>query len=174
MNHPTILVTGNKGFIGSRVISYLQEMGYNVIGINEDIRDIEALRPHFKNIEFVVHTAGKKYNAKDEKDYYTINVLGTKNVADLCLENNSKLIHLSSSAIDGPYGISKQRSQKLIEEYSTNKGLKTIILRLCSICSGKPKNGKRQYPLEKLVEDIENIIKVHNFNEFKLFTYPKT
>jgi len=171
-----ILVTGSKGFIGSRVLSYLQEKGQNAVGTSEEIRNIETLRPHFKGVEFVIHTAGKKYNPLQEEDFYTINVLGTGNVAQLCLENDSKLIHLGSIATDGPYGVSKQQSQKLVEDYCNRKGLRAIVLRLCVIYTDEKDSKKRgaRYPLERLVVDIENMIKNHDFSKYKLVDYSNT
>jgi nucleoside-diphosphate-sugar epimerase len=171
---PKILVTGCKGFIGSQTISYLQEKGYNVIGINEDIRIIEALRPYFKDAEFVIHTAGK-VNGKiqSQDDYFAINVEGTENVIKLCVEYGCKLIHLSSIATEGLYGISKQKSQKIVEEYCLKHGLKAIILRLCVIYN-QENNTRRpgaRYPIERLVEDIENIINSHDYSKFKLIDY---
>lgn len=170
---PKILVTGCKGFIGSRLLDYLSRKGYRVTGTSQEIRDIDALRPFFKNIEFVIHTAGKKYNPIKEDDFYTINVLGTENVARLCLENNSKLIHLGSIATEEAYGISKLKSQQLVEEYSDKKGLKAIVLRLCVIYSKENNTGRRgaRYPVEKLLEDIEKIILSHDFSKYELIDY---
>lgn len=151
----------------------MQERGYNAFGTTHEIRNIELLSPHFKDVEFVIHTAGKKYDPIKEDDFYTINVLGTKNIAELCLQNGSKLIHLSSVATDGLYGASKQESQKLVEEYCIKKGLKGIILRLCVIYNNENNTGRRgaRYPVEKLAEDIENILKTHDFSKYKLIDY---
>jgi UDP-2-acetamido-2,6-beta-L-arabino-hexul-4-ose reductase len=163
-----ILVTGSKGFIGSELISYLAKKGYDVTGTNADIRNIDTLRPYFENIEFVIHAAAKTKNIKTQEDYYTVNVMGTKNVLELCLKNGCKLIHLSSVAINEGYGTSKQMSQKLVEEYST-RGLKVVILRLCHIIgkNDNPKKNEIWYPLENLLRDIEDIIKVHDFNKYE-------
>ena len=38
---------------------HLAQKGFDVTGIDTDIRNIEYLRPFFKNVEFVVHAAGK-------------------------------------------------------------------------------------------------------------------
>lgn len=178
-----ILVTGIKGFIGSESLRYLQEKGYDVVGTSVDIRDKETLRPYFKNIEFVIHAAGKvKKGIPDQETYYSTNVIGTRNVVDLCLENDSKLIHLSSVVSDGPfvheipYAISKLASQNLVEDYSLHKNLRAINLKLCVIYDSQ-NNTKRsgaRYPIEKLLLDIENIIKNNDFSKYKLVDYSNT
>lgn len=176
-----ILVIGIKGFIGSHVFSYLKEKGYEVHGTDVDIRDMDTLRPYFNNAEFVIHAAGKvKKGIANPEIYYSINVLGTRNVCLLCLEHNAKLIHLSSTA--GPtgkdetirlYGASKQQSQKLVEKYTKLYGLKSAILRLGVIYSKENNTGRpgSRYPIERLCEDIESLIKSHNFNNFYLKDY---
>lgn len=176
-----ILVTGTKGFIGSHVFSYLKEKGYEVHGTDMDIRDMQSLRPYFENAEFVVHAAGKvKKGITNPEIYYSINVLGTRNVCLLCLENSSKLIHLSSIAgATGEdetvrlYGASKQEAQKLVEKYSKLYGLKSIILRLGVIYSKENNTGRpgARYPIERLCADIENLIISHDFNNFYLKDY---
>lgn len=172
-----ILVTGSRGFIGSELIKYFQRKSYDIAGIDVDVRDKEALVPHFKNIEFVVHAAGKvKKGIPNPEIYHTINVLGTENVVQLCIENGCKLIHLSSVATEGEYGISKQVSQKLVEDYGKNRGLKTVILRLCVIYNQENDTGRRgaRYPIERLSEDIENLIKFNDFDKYKLVDYSST
>lgn len=171
-----IAITGYKGFIGSNLTSFLNKKGYDVIGIEADIRNKEALQfvfSFFKDIEFVIHTAGETKALDDEKLCYMTNVVGTQNIIDLCLEYGYKLIHLSSIARRQAYGRSKQKGQRLVERACLNNKLKAIILRLCSIVHKDDplmKKGKR-YSIEELVEDIENIIKNYNFNECGIFDY---
>jgi len=167
-----ILITGARGFIGSHVYSYLKTKDYNVKGIDEDILDRKALEPHFKDIDYVIHAAGKVKEAVNNEDYHKVNVKGTDNVIDFCMDNGCRLIHLSSVARFAPYGRSKQESQKLVED---NKELKSVILRLCPIVhkdSHLMKKGVR-YSIEDLVADIDELIKSHNFNECEVINYPK-
>jgi nucleoside-diphosphate-sugar epimerase len=98
------------------------------------------------------------------------------------LENNLKLIHLGSVVGQKPfvtevaYSISKLASQNLVEDYSLHKGLKAIVLNLCVIYN-KQNNTHRhgaRYPVERLAEDIENIIKSHDFTNYKLLDYSNT
>ncbi len=176
-----ILVTGSNGFIGSEIISYFSKKGYDTVGINIDIRNKNALRPLFIGADFVIHAAGKvKKEIPNLEDYYTINVLGTRNVCSLCIENGSKLIHLSSIASsDGTnksikfYVESKQESQKLVQNYCHLYGLKACILKL-GVIYNEQNNTHRpgpRYPIEKLIEDIEKIINSSEFKNFQLIDY---
>ncbi len=176
-----ILITGSKGFIGSKLLAYFLARGYDTVGIDIDIRNKEALRPCFGNTEFVIHAAGKvKKGIPNPEIYYSINVLGTRNVCILCLENDARLIHLGSiatatgdDATVRRYAESKQESQKLVEEYSQLYGLKAVILRLGVIYDRENDTGRRgpRYPIERLAEDIEKVIESHDFSNLKLVDY---
>ena len=156
-SNTNILITGSGGYLGSHILEYL-----GAKGITDDIRNKEALKPYFKNIDYVIHAAGK---TPGSDNYHDVNVLGTKNVAELCIENNCKMIHLGSVETREDYGISKQESQDMLMNM---KGLKVVILKLCSIAI---RGDHRRYPLQRLLEDIENIIKSHNFDEKSINLY---
>ena len=164
---------GARGFIGSHLLVYLESKGYDVLGCTEDIRKIEAIEPYFKNADIVVHAAGEVKKTQDEEACHTTNVLGTRNVISLCLENKCNLIHLSSTARKMAYGKSKQASQQDVQDASTNLGLGAIVLRLCPIVKKDDPLMKwgRRYPMEDLLKDIENIIKDHDFNKFEVVDY---
>lgn len=170
-----ILVTSDRGFIGSKLSSFLEQKGYEVLGLDEDIRDGELIAPYFMNVDFVIHTAGETQNQDNEELCHSTNVLGTKNVIESCIKNKCKLIHLSSTARKTAYGRSKQESQDDVKE-ATGKGLKAIILRLCPIVTlNDPLMvWGRRYPVEELIKDIEEIIRKHNFDKFELIDYEKS
>ncbi|MGD0976846.1 MAG: SDR family oxidoreductase [Minisyncoccia bacterium] len=170
-----ILITGSRGFIGSRLLAYLTGKGYEVEGMNEEITDIEKLKPYFKNAEFVVHLAGKKPNSKigDKcNDVFQVNVVGTMNIVRLCLEHNSKLINISSTATQSDYGISKILAQELIRLYAKYQGLRAVTIRSHGIYdehNGITPYINKNYPLGKLLEDIENIIAYYDFKKYKVY-----
>lgn len=163
---------GTRGFIGSHLKSYLEERGYDVLGCVEDIRVREYIEPYFKNAEFVINAAGETKDQNNEELCFATNVLGTKNIVELCIENGCKLIHLSSTARKLAYGRSKQESQKLVEN-AVKDGLKVVILRLCPILKLDDPLTKpgRNYPVEALVVDIDIIIMEHNFDKSELRDY---
>ena len=72
---PKILVTGASGFLGTRLVELLAQKGYPVRALVRklsntkklkacgaeiffgDVADLESLRPAFRGIDMVVHTA---------------------------------------------------------------------------------------------------------------------
>ena len=110
------LVTGATGHLGSTVIKKLCDAGCtyralvlpgeNVPDCKEsfvgDVRNKKSMEAFFsnpKNCELIViHTAGIiSISSKYDRNVYDVNVNGTKNIIDLCRENNaSKLIYVSS------------------------------------------------------------------------------
>lgn len=170
-----VLVTGSDGFVGTKVVALLKEKGYDVVACKEDIRNKEALRPFFEGVNIVVHTAGQVKTTEIEVDYYSTNILGTINVAELCLEFGCPLIHLSSIETKGAYGVSKRTSEILVQDYFAPKGLKVVILKLCVIMQEDTKERQRHKiawcQVDDLAEDIERIVRTHPFNYFELRDY---
>jgi UDP-glucuronate 4-epimerase len=114
-----ILITGHCGFIGGHICDDLWKkhelIGYD-IRQGDDIcnkRDLEFIF-ETENIDCVIHLAaltGARRGELYPDDYFKVNVLGTKNVIDLCEKYGvKKLIHFSSSSAIKPdtiYGMSK-------------------------------------------------------------------
>jgi hypothetical protein len=164
-----ILITGATGFIGSRILKYLWNGAYPVKALEGDIRDIESIREQFRGAEFVIHTAAKLYDATRD-EFESINVFGTQNVAKLCREYKCKLIHFSTVEEKGDYGETKQRAQNLIVEY-VKKGLRAYTLRLPVVYADEI--GKAPYyPMDKLLNDIQEIIRFNDFNVYKVDEKP--
>lgn len=115
-------VTGAAGHLGSVITRQLIDSGKQVRALvlpNEkhapenaelffgDVRDKESIRPCFENTDgrrlCVIHCAGiVSIASKFDQAVYDVNVTGTKNIVDLCLEYNAlKLVYVSSvHAID--------------------------------------------------------------------------
>jgi len=167
-----VLITGGNGYLATAIRKHLEKRGYAVVGITEDVRNKRKLRRHFKDAYFVLHTAAKVRKVSDRR-YYEINVLGTKNVAEWCMEFDCNMVYFGTVATEHGYGRTKQEAQRLVEDY-TKKGLKALTLRLNTIYSKDMKRtpGVVWYPLEKLVEDIEEIIRTHNFNKYQVDEKP--
>ncbi|MEJ8757914.1 NAD-dependent epimerase/dehydratase family protein [Pontibacter sp. H259] len=115
-----IFVTGGSGLIGSFLIPALVEQGHNVRAlyrgqiptiaaadkvewVEGDILDIVLLRQALQDITHVFHCAGLvSYDPQDKELLKQINIEGTANVVDACLEAGSiKLCHVSSIAAIG-------------------------------------------------------------------------
>ncbi len=112
-----ILITGAGGHIGNVLVKYLYAKGHKDIRVfaleNEDIshiqkyikevyrgdiRDGYAVSAAVRGCEYVFHLAGLvQLSGIHKKIIYDINVGGTKNVVNACLEKGVKrLLHVSS------------------------------------------------------------------------------
>ncbi len=117
-----VLVTGANGFIGSHLVEKLVLSGTQVrclVRRTSNLRwlrdlpveivygdcvDKSSLLPVVTGVDCVYHLAGAT-NAKNKKDFYTINAGGTENLIRACLDHNPKIekfVYLSSQAASGP------------------------------------------------------------------------
>ena len=127
-----ILVTGGTGLVGAHLLLHLVEnedpikaiyrepksiektkslfklyqkeaFFSKIEWIQADIIDVPSLENAFKNIEYVYHCAGLiSYDPNDENLLRKINIEGTANIVNFCLEYNiKKLCHVSSIAALG-------------------------------------------------------------------------
>lgn len=121
MSKERVYVTGSAGLVGSRFVELSSEK-YNLL-IPEidklDILDKEALKEFFKNKkpDVVVHFAaytnvGEAENQRGNKDSicYTVNVVGTKNLAEMCKKHKVFMVYISTDMVfpgskenPGPY-----------------------------------------------------------------------
>jgi UDP-glucose 4-epimerase len=159
-----ILITGNRGFVGSETQRLLEESGHEVIGYDlmdgYDIRDKDQLWQKCSStpkIDRVLHLAAIARFAdadKDPKLAFEINVTGTRNVVEVCKDLHIPLVYSSTgSAImplndyEAPYtedipsrGNSVYGCTKAIAEYIVRSHTPHIILRYGHIY-GKEKRG---------------------------------
>ncbi len=161
------LVTGANGFIGQHLIENLEKNGVNVhalvrdkkkLNINRnvfifegDISDIGALRKALNDVEIVFHLIAKTHEIsknEDNNDYFKINVEGTRNLLNACIDSKLKhFIYFSSvktiaeeseNILDEdsipnpttPYGETKLLAEKLVADYGNKYGFKTTSIRL--------------------------------------------
>lgn len=113
-----ILVTGATGFLGKYVIDELLAHDYSIVafGRNEkigkalenervqfvkgDLSSIEELKQAFQSVDAVVHAGALSTAWGPWKAFYQANVVGTKNVLELCREYAVKrLVYVSSPSI---------------------------------------------------------------------------
>jgi len=170
MSRRVILVTGATGFIGKSLvrqllpderykticlvrktskIDFLIKMGVEtIVG---DICDFAGMERVFKEVrpDIIVHAAAK-VSETNEKELYSHNVEGTRNICELCFVYNvERLIYLSSVSVlsgngDVPlteslpykasnhYGKSKIEAERVVFDYR-KKGLPVSILRPCMV-----------------------------------------
>ena len=170
-----VFVTGATGFIGSHLVEALVQRGAQVrclvrnrrhLGWVKDLpvefvvgncQEKNSLIQGVTDVDQVFHLAGVTTAVK-EKTYFEVNALGTENLVQACIENNSRLkkfIYLSSQAAAGPcrrggrkresdpcepvspYGKSKLLGEELALSHSHE--LPLLILRPCAIYGPRDK-----------------------------------
>ncbi len=110
------LVTGGGGFLGQHIVRLLRERGDQVVvlarkeyseinalgahSVKCDIRDKKSLEPHFVDVDEVYHVAAIADIWGDPNTFFSINVLGTRNIIEACRKNRvPKLIYTSSPSV---------------------------------------------------------------------------
>ena len=183
-----ILVTGVAGFIGSHTAERLSEAGHNVIGVDnfndyyslelkqlnskslvdkgvkiikKELRDENLSDVLPNDIEYIFHFAAQPGISASStfEDYFTNNVLATKNLIDYALQcKNLKLfINIGTSSIYGleatfpedvavkpasHYGVTKLAAEQLVLQKSRELQMKACSLRLYSVIGPRERPEK--------------------------------
>ena len=141
-----ILITGASGFLGNELIKQCSDRNYNVVGIaNSETRiqktkflnseipifsldiysDVDRMNQIIKEykVEYIIHAAAMKHIGICEDNAcrtVEVNVIGSKNVMELALQNNIKnAICISTDKAINPtsaYGSSKYLMEKMFLE----------------------------------------------------------
>jgi nucleoside-diphosphate-sugar epimerase len=141
------LVTGGTGFIGSHLIDELLEQGYDIRVLRRntstitllenkklsfvigDLTDTESLVRACHDVDVVFHVAALPRDWGPKKTFFEVNVYGTKNLLDACVQNKvSRFVFMSSAAV---YGFPKTK-QPLTEAYQKNPTAKYGESKLCA------------------------------------------
>tara|TARA_B110000196_G_scaffold297596_1_gene288804 strand:+ start:74 stop:979 length:906 start_codon:yes stop_codon:yes gene_type:complete len=167
------VVTGGAGFIGSNIAKLLVKKGHDVIILDNlntgrkenlelikdkidlhivDIRDKKLINKIINDSDGIFHQAAlaNVYESfSKSKEYFDVNVKGTKNIFEIAKENEIKVVFASSSSVYGevkimpitenidrkpihPYGQTKLDCEFLAEKFS-KEGLKVIGLRYFNV-----------------------------------------
>jgi nucleoside-diphosphate-sugar epimerase len=181
-----VMVTGASGFIGQHMVNRLLSRDIKVHALvrrrdfrfsdevevfEGDISDSDTVKRAVAGVDTVIHLAGKAHDlsGRDEaKDYFAVNVEGTRNLLDCC--NNSQVKHfiyfssvkamtesnedmLDESFVPKPttpYGESKLAAEKIVAQYGVSSGIKTASLRLCAVYG--PGNKGNVYTLIEAID----------------------
>ncbi len=172
-----VIIFGGSGFLGSYVADELTRRDYHVtiadinqskyIQKNQNFIKVDIL--DIKNIQSIIKDADIVYNfvaianldeaIHDPINAMNINVMGNLNILEACRKNGNikRFVYASSAyALSNQgsfYGISKQSSEKLTEEYYKRYGLKYTVIRYGSLYGERASHNNYIYNL--LSEAIE-------------------
>lgn len=157
------LVTGGSGFCGVEIVKFLLKKRQKVRVLDleplpkelssekgiefvqADIRDRKKVFDACKGVDRIIHTIAKVPISKAGKEFWEVNVSGTKNLLEAALKNKvKKVVHISTSAVQftnknpvdeldsynpvGDYAKSKLEGELVCKEY-IKKGLDIDIIR---------------------------------------------
>jgi UDP-glucose 4-epimerase len=179
LDNKRILVTGGAGFIGSRLIfellqtqvkeviiydnysrgkydnikEALKDKRCRVFPYGGDIRDTDILNQAMQGVDYVFHLAAMwLLHCKDfPRTAFEVNIKGTFNILEACINNNvKKLIYSSSASVYGDavelpmteehpfnnknfYGSTKIAGEAMCTAYNDRYGLNVIGLRYMNV-----------------------------------------
>lgn len=178
LNKKKVVIFGGSGFLGSYVADELTRRNYEVIiaDINKStfIQESQKFEKvnvlDINNIKEIVKDADIVYNfvaianlddaIHDPINAMNINVMGNLNILDACRQVGGveRFVYASSayalSSEGSFYGISKQSSEKLTEEYYKRYGLKYTVIRYGSLYGERASHNNYIYNL--LSDAIKN------------------
>lgn len=144
-----IMLTGHKGFIGSRLLQRLTKK-YSVVGF--DLKDSQDLYdcPLNENFDLIIHLAGKsgvRESINDPASYWRNNVEVSKRL--FARYPNTRILYASSSSAYepdlNPYAASKYCVEEAAERY-----VNTLGMRFHTVYSSLPRQGMF---LQKLIDN---------------------
>jgi len=197
-----VVITGGGGFIGSHLAEELLKKGHQVTVFDnvelEKMRNINHLKAekrfHFvkgditgnsvkeiitRDVDTVYHLAavvGVKNYCEDPLGTVSVNILGTKNVAEAALKHGTKIIYTSTSEIFGknPKVPWKEDDDRVVGStkvdrwtYSTSKGMSEHMLFALNRMHGLPVTivryfnvyGPRQAPIFMIPACLRRILR---------------
>lgn len=131
-----VMVTGHRGYIGSRFVEAVKQK-YDIVGYDivegDDILDFDNLKKKMKGVDIVVHEAAipKPTPGKSFEDYFRTNVEGSFNVVRAAYESGVKrVVYASSTTIYGieggiPFDYPISEGQKFVSQYLKADSLHT-------------------------------------------------
>ncbi len=171
------VITGGAGFIGSHLAKLLLQQGHtveivdnlctgNISNLSEikdrirfhdiDIRNYDGIKKILAGKDGIFHHAALTsvvQSYQKEKEYFDVNVNGTKNVFDAAEQTGTKVVFASSSGVYGdtdviptpesakrrpanPYGTTKLEAELVAERYATR--LEVVGLRYYNVYGNNP------------------------------------
>ena len=176
-----IFLSGNTGFLGSKIESYLSSSNevLTFSSLTSRIIDLSKEVPIIPEVDLVIHSAGKAHFFSSEKNLekimHDINVIGTVNfLSGISISQlPKKFVFISSVSVYGlsfglnidesfpllatdPYGKSKIEAENIVKKWCLENNVVCTILRLPLVVGPNPK-GNLGYM-------IQGIFKGYYFN----------
>lgn len=181
-----VLITGSLGSLGRPLYRELRDRGHGVFGcdlrhsefesdtfLRADVAEYRQLERVFATYEpeVVFHLAGEFGRHNGERHYedcFKTNLIGTRNVLELCHRHDAKLVFASSSEIYGEceapllyeelseeiplhqpneYALSKWANEVQIRNFSRRHGLQPAVLRFFNVYGP----GEEYHPYRSVV-----------------------
>lgn len=160
-----ILITGGDGYVGAKLIQGLKAKGHEVesFDLPKNILNIKELTEAIKDKDIVYHLAALaelSYTDAHPEETFEVNIIGTKNVADVCAQYGVLLNFVSTCCIYGDpleypsvedrlinptdtYAMSKASGEYLVKMWGLSKHLKYNILRFGTVYGQSTKKEMR-------------------------------
>lgn len=176
MNKLKVLVLGNTGFIGKKLVDKLIQINdYELVNLKEKILiQNEQIISEIVNIkpEIIVIAVGKSFvpdSWVNPVEFFSINTLGALNCCEAARKVNAKIIFLSTFVYNhpfhlpineanlvaplNPYAASKIEAENILKYYHDFFGIESNVLRLFNVY-GQHQN--RDFLIPFLIEQIKN------------------
>lgn len=173
-----ILITGNKGFIGSNLVKKL-EKHHKIIGVDKkdgnNVLDSNFINALFEYYDFdvVIHLAaiaGVGYSIPNSEEVLTNNIIGFDTLAKAAIKNGVKhFIYASSSSVYGddgtqksPYAVSKMTNELQAAMYSNLSDMKFTGLRFFTVYG---QGIREDLAISKFIKAMQNDLPIHIYGD---------
>lgn len=130
-----IAITGSNGFIGKNLCLSLNEDDIGYVKIPK-FCTVQEITPYLDDVDIVIHLAGVN-RSQDNEDFEVNNVLSTEILLQaFSLLNMTPSVIFSSSthaSANTPYGTSKRKCERLLENYKKQSQVNCVSMRLPNI-----------------------------------------
>jgi len=180
-----ILITGGTGFLGRALVQELLRLGHEVKVLTRqemkmpgvqtvkgDITDRDDVKSAAYGCDMVFHLAAAVDYFMGERELERVNVFGSRNVMEACVENGVKrIVYASSVAVDirTRYGRSKRKAEGVVRSYEDRvevvalrfapvygPGSKQMTTLLNAVKAGKAGMIGKDYPIHMV--DLRNAV----------------
>lgn len=147
-----IAIAGYSGFIGSRLVLFLQEKGFEVIKLprNEVLSETQFFKDSIANSEVVINLSGanvlRRWTKKNKEEIFNSRVLFTRNIVNELNRSDNEKLFICASAI-GLYRNNADHDETstdygdgflsdVVQKWEDEAGKAKPIVRVCNIRLG--------------------------------------